>query len=95
MCASSGPLNAVVNAQAQAAMSTVNFIRSIGFDRNNKTINVNFAYQSINASTGLVTKHTLSVPVLTILPIPYLRVSTVVVFGSWCTRPVCVVTHMT
>ena len=88
----SGPLNAIVNAQAQAAMSTINFIRSIGFDKDNKTINVNFSYQSINATSGLLTKHVLSVPVLTILPIPYIRVSLwcVCVLSSWCVwRRVC------
>jgi hypothetical protein len=70
-----GPLNAAVNAQAQAALASVNFIKNIGFDRNNRTINVVFGYSSVNATTGATVKNSLSVPLLTLMPIPYLRVS--------------------
>ncbi len=73
--AAAGPLNAVVQAQAQAAQSTVNFIRQAGFNDRNETINARFSYSSTNATTGEKKDMVLSVPVLTLLPIPYLRVS--------------------
>jgi hypothetical protein len=72
--AAAGPLNAVVQAQAQAAQSTVNFIRQAGFNDRNETINARFMYTSTNATTGDKKDMVLSVPVLTLLPIPYLRV---------------------
>jgi hypothetical protein len=67
-------MNAVIIAQAQAAMATVNFIKTIGFDENNQSINVQFSYSAINATTGQLTENTLSVPLLSIVPIPYIRV---------------------
>jgi hypothetical protein len=39
-----GPLIAVVEAQAQAALSTVNYIKSVGFDADGKVVNVSFRY---------------------------------------------------
>ncbi|MBK8196577.1 MAG: DUF2589 domain-containing protein [Lewinellaceae bacterium] len=39
-----GPLIAVVEAQAQAALSTVNYIKSVGFDADGKVVNVSFNY---------------------------------------------------
>jgi hypothetical protein len=39
-----GPLIAVVEAQAQAALSTVNYIKSVGFDADGKVVNVSFLY---------------------------------------------------
>lgn len=75
VCGVSGPMNAVIIAQAQAAMATVNFIKTIGFDDNNQSVNVQFSYSAINATTGQLTENTLSVPLLSIVPIPYIRVS--------------------
>jgi uncharacterized membrane protein YgcG len=76
-----GPLVAVVNAQAQSAMATVNFIQSVGFytDDNEKTqvVNVDFGYSKkvAGASGTEETKNfELHVPLLAIVPIPYLRV---------------------
>ena len=39
-----GPLTSCVDAQAQAAMSTVNFIKAVGFNEDNEPIYVSFKY---------------------------------------------------
>jgi hypothetical protein len=39
-----------------------------------QAINVNFSFASVNQTSGEVQKSTLSVPVLTIVPIPFIRV---------------------
>jgi hypothetical protein len=39
-----GPLNAVITAQSNAAISTANFIKSVGFDENNEPVYVDFKY---------------------------------------------------
>jgi hypothetical protein len=69
-----GPLNAIVAAQSQAAMATVDFIYGVGFDAAGKSINLDFSYNTTNPATGLRSETTLSVPMLTIVPIPVLRV---------------------
>lgn len=104
-----GPLIAVVNAQAQAAISTVNFIKTVGFKQppadeigsdgdNSGTadpIYVSFFYPketkpftpaivadpaadppvpAAPATAAEFEDHELRVPILTMLPIPYLRV---------------------
>ena len=98
-----GPLLAVINAQAQAAMSTVNFIKEVGFkkettDQNagsdtstKEPIYVSFKYpkeiapyqpavpaSGTNAGTPAVPAkyeiQELKVPILTMLPIPFIRV---------------------
>ena len=70
-----GPLVAAVEAQAKAARSTVDFIQSVAYkpvsdgtatDRELQT--VEFVYQSGDTNTKL------SVPLLTIVPIPYIRI---------------------
>lgn len=93
-----GPLVAVVNAQAQSAMATVNFIKEVGFkkpddeedaggDTSTKDpIYVTFRYpkeirpyEPGNPATGVAPTPAeyqdfeLQVPLLTIVPIPYLR----------------------
>ncbi len=108
-----GPLIAVVNAQAQSAMTTVDFIKSVGFEHNDtndgKTGSpkyVTFKYPKeispyvpavpaipesgtqgqpgyqppvaeVPAKPAVVETHELNVPLLTMLPIPYLRVEEV------------------
>ena len=69
-----GPLIAVINAQAQAAMSTINFVNSVAFDSNKKAISVSFIYNSINSTSGTVQTNNLTVPLLTMLPIPFIQV---------------------
>lgn len=102
-----GPLVAVVNAQAQAAMSTVNFIKEVGFKKlkgeqdfeaaeTSDPIYVKFKYPkeltpyqpaapAVTDETGTVITparaavpavyetQVLEVPILTMLPIPYIR----------------------
>lgn len=63
-----GPLNAAVEAQANAAKSSVDFIRQVAIDENGQVRSVTFKYEKEGESA------TLSVPVLTIVPIPYLRI---------------------
>ncbi len=77
-CACAGPLTAVINAQAQAALSTVAFINAVGFDENRKPINVAFSYNVTNITTGQVYENSITVPFLTIVPIPFIRVSAAV-----------------
>ena len=101
-----GPLVAVVNAQAQAAISTVNFIKEVGFAKPAATetaggdtstelpIYVRFKYEkeispyvpAVPASAGpppvaaqpavpaVYQPQLLEVPILTLLPIPYIRI---------------------
>lgn len=69
-----GPLNAVVIAQGAAASTTLNFIRTVGFNSANQTVNVGFQYQAYNATTGQINSYSLTVPLLTLMPIPYIRV---------------------
>lgn len=99
-----GPLIAIVNAQAQAANTTVNFIKTVGFKESNnefevgedsdtnEPIYVSFVYpketspfqpavptgpQGEAAQAEVAAQYRdfeLRVPILTILPIPYLRI---------------------
>lgn len=102
-----GPLVAVINAQAQAAMTTVNFIKEVGFKKKSteeaaggdtgteEPIYVSFKYpketspyQPAVAADSTATPpvvaspavpavyetHELKVPILTILPIPFIRI---------------------
>ena len=102
-----GPLVAVINAQAQAAMSTVNFIKEVGFqppdeiedaggDTSTKDpIYVTFTYpkeispyvpaveadptavppiEAADAIPAVYEDQNLKVPILTMLPIPFIRI---------------------
>jgi hypothetical protein len=72
-----GPLTAVINAQAQAAMTTVNFINSVGFHNENRSvINVDFMYSATDEN-GADQPRKLTVPFLAMLPIPNLEVCVV------------------
>ncbi|ACS84175.1 MULTISPECIES: DUF2589 domain-containing protein [Musicola] len=63
-----GPLNAAVEAQANAAKSSVDFIRQVAIGEDGQIRSVVFKYEKEGQNA------TLSVPVLTIVPIPYLRI---------------------
>lgn len=67
-----GPLAACVEAQAKAAKSSWEFIRDVGLtdteDGGKKAIYVNFEYRKDGRSV------TLSLPLLTIVPIPYMAI---------------------
>ena len=62
------PLDAAIDAQAKAAVSSVKFIKSIGFDDKNNVQNITFT-----ASKG-DTNSEITVPLLTIVPIPFIRI---------------------
>ena len=65
-----GPLTAAITAQANAAVSSVEFIKTVGFDKDGSVQNVLFKYQG-PGDTGL---QTIEVPLLTIVPIPFIRI---------------------
>jgi hypothetical protein len=65
-----GPLTAAIEAQANAAYSSVEFINAIGFDDNREVQNVEFKYEG----PGDVGTQSLKVPLLTIVPIPFIRI---------------------
>jgi len=107
-----GPLVAVINAQAQAAMSTVNFIKEVGFKKpsaeqeaggdtsTEEPIYVSFKYPKelspyvpavpgnpsatppilpSPAQPAVYETQELKVPILTILPIPFIRIDLVTI----------------
>ncbi|TFG46564.1 MAG: DUF2589 domain-containing protein [Candidatus Brocadiia bacterium] len=77
-----GPLNAVIEAQARAAISTVNFIKSVAFDKDGKVVTVDFKYNRKD-DNGEEQEYTLTVPFLTMLPIPYITiVNTLIEFNA-------------
>ncbi len=83
-----GPLSAVIQAQTQAAITSVDFIKSVGFDYDaNGNITgptmVSFQYDKPvekkdheGNPTGEIenVKYRLTVPFLTMLPIPFIRI---------------------
>ena len=62
------PLDAAIEAQAKAAVSSVNFIRSIGFDDKGAVQNVTFTAKKGKTETEI------TAPLLTIVPIPFIRI---------------------
>lgn len=82
-----GPLVATVNAQVQAAIATVNFVKTIGFEpvlgpaavfsqHTGKAAMVTFEYQKMTPDGKPVAARVM-VPFLTMMPIPSLRVDEV------------------
>ena len=92
-----GPLNAVIKAQAQSAQTSVDFIKSVGFNAPDAAENpgkptmVTFEYTKIIEKPGPLvdgkpgptvptpTDMRLTVPILTMLPIPFIRVEEVTI----------------
>ncbi len=68
-----GPLNAIVEAQAKSAITSANFIKEVAFDAEGKAIHTEFKYDR-KGPDGRTQTFTLSVPFLTMLPIPYITV---------------------
>lgn len=70
-----GPLSACIKAQAEAAVSTVNFIESVGLtngkDGKKEAIYVVFSYVQGGRKVNV------SVPLLTIVPIPYIAINNI------------------
>jgi hypothetical protein len=73
-----GPLNAVVEAQAKSAITTANFIREVGFDKEGKVVDVDFTYNRKN-DNGSDQEFTLTLPFLSMLPVPYITVQNAVI----------------
>jgi len=79
-----GPLSAVVKAQAQSAITSVDFIKAVGFTDDDGTVKptmITFEYDKAVEQTGddgsvsvEVMPYKLTVPFLTMLPIPFIRV---------------------
>jgi len=73
-----GPLMACIDAQAQAAFSTMVYLDTVGFETINgsKVLStVTFHYDSVDASTGAITRLSISVPLITIVPIPFIQIT--------------------
>lgn len=69
-----GPLGAAVDAQAQSARTTIDFIQNVGLTgpaNDRKTVQVEFIYYADGREAKLI------VPLLTIVPIPFLAVDSV------------------
>lgn len=62
------PLDAAIEAQSRAAVSSVNFIKAIGFDDKGQVQTITFI-----AKKGAVETE-ITVPLLTIVPIPFIRI---------------------
>ena len=81
-----GPLNAVVKAQAKSAVTSVDFIKAVGFESNDQgevtgPTMITFQYDKpveVTKDDGTteiqVKPYRLTVPFLTMLPIPFIRV---------------------
>lgn len=76
-----GPLNAVIKAQAQAAITSVDFIKAVGFNQEGNPEMVSFSYDKpieTKDANGVVTvtskPYKLTVPLLAMVPIPFIRV---------------------
>ena len=76
------PLTAAVQAQALAAQSSIDFIRSVGFTTASGATDpaefgdirmVSFSYEKRNNDSSVETVE-LRIPILSIVPIPYLRI---------------------
>ncbi len=73
-----GPLNAIVESQAKSAISTANFIKEVGFDKDGKVVNVDFTYNRKN-DDGSDQEFTLTLPFITMLPVPYITIKNAVI----------------
>lgn len=69
------PLSACVNAQAEAAQTTINFIHEVGLNEDENG-NKEAVYVFFNFIQG-GRRVTISVPLLTMVPIPYIAINTI------------------
>lgn len=80
------PMAAIVQAEAIAARATADFIKEVGFTKSTDAIdsdfgaikNISFSYNRQNAD-GTSQMASITVPLLTIVPIPTLRVSQAII----------------
>ncbi len=68
-----GPLAAAVEAQAHAADTTMDFINTVALEEDGSVKNVVFSYRKDDSVVRIV------VPILTIVPVPYLRIDNMTV----------------
>ncbi len=73
-----GPLNAIVESQAKSAITTANFIKEVGFDKDGKVVDVDFTYNRKN-DNGSDQEFTLTLPFITMLPVPYITINNALV----------------
>lgn len=65
----------MLDAQAQTSMSALDFIQTVGVDATTKkAVTVQFKYDTTNSTTGAVTEETVQVPLLTMVPLTFLRI---------------------
>jgi hypothetical protein len=77
-----GPLVAVIQAQAQSALATVDFIKSVGFADDETPIYVDFKYKKyVPDDDGVMEDKDfiLTVPILSLLPIPSIMIKDVTI----------------
>lgn len=89
-----GPLNAVINAQANAANLTAGFIQNVGFSQgasagasasgqNQQLKTVSFDFSQLFGQSGgnnqLQDQLTIKVPLLTMIPIPFIRIDSMTI----------------
>lgn len=67
------PLNAIVEAQAKSAIATANFIREVAFDKEGRAVTSEFRFNRVGED-GRTQEVSLSVPFITMLPIPYVAI---------------------
>lgn len=63
----------IVDADGMAAKATSDFIQNVGFDEKGELRTVQFSYQQVVPGVG-VKRYTVSVPLLTLVPIPILGI---------------------
>jgi hypothetical protein len=80
-----GPLKAAVDAQAAAAAACYEFIQKIGFepgqaaDAPSKTRTVTFTYERHDAGNAAPVHVEITVPILSIMPLPFIRIESLTV----------------
>jgi Protein of unknown function (DUF2589) len=74
-----GPLSAVLDAQAKATTSTLSYITNMGFDTSStkRATTVQFSYETTNPETGLLRTEAVNVPLITLIPITFLKIESV------------------
>ncbi|MFN3996670.1 DUF2589 domain-containing protein [Algoriphagus sp.] len=80
------PMAAIVQAEAIAARATADFIKEVGFTKSTDSVdsdfgaikNISFSYNRLNTD-GTSQMASITVPLLTIVPIPTLRVAQAVI----------------
>lgn len=64
-----GPMQGVIKASAMAAQTTLDFIESVGFTEENGT-------RRINTASFMQNDTKINVPLLTLIPVPFIRIKT-------------------